>query len=56
MRYIVQDQQLPANHNVYPDRVVYYLLDLVTRRLSLGYSLSYDLAKAKADKKNGRKV
>lgn len=54
MRYVVQDQQLPADHVKHPNKVVYYVLDLVTRRLSLGYSLSYDLAKGMVDKKNGR--
>ena len=52
MRYIVQDMVLDKNHIKFPNRTVYYLLDLQTRRLSLSYHLEYDAAKEVADRKN----
>jgi len=53
MRYLVQDVVLDKNHIKYPNRTVYYLLDLQTRRLSAAYHLTYDRAKEIADRKNG---
>ena len=54
MRYIIQDIKLPANHLKDPNKVVYYLLDLNTRRLSLSYHMTAERAREVADRKNGK--
>ena len=52
MRYIVQDQVLPTKHPMHPDRTVYFVMDLNTRRLGFSYYLTYDRAKQIVDRKN----
>jgi hypothetical protein len=52
MRYIVQDQVLDKHHFKHPGRTVYFVLDLVTRRLGMAYYLTPEKAQEVCDRKN----
>lgn len=52
MRYVVQDQVLDKDDYKHPGRTVYFVLDLVTRRLGLAYYLTPEAAQEVCNKKN----